>query len=183
MADYSYGNRKPHRRTIIRIQHILHFMALGKSDEWIAKHIKCSVKTVRGYRNRDYFWTEYERIKDRLPGKISRTKQFNNIELSRIKDLHAQGMSLGAIAKRMKCSNQRIYYVFKRLGLKANNKATTPFTDAEIDEMLRLRIQEKMTYGAIAKITGRNRSCIAQALKKYSFELLLDIPKSQLKKA
>ena len=183
MPQYHYNHRKPHRKTLIRVQHILHFMALGKSDEWIARHIKATVKTVKQYRCRDYFWKEYERIKDRLPGKIKYTRNFTEHELNGIKKLNQHGFTNGQIARRLGCSPQRIHYTIKRLGLTANGKIPGPYTEAEIKEMLRLRVDEKMSYADIAKITGRSRYHIFRVLKRHTFESMLKIPRNQLKKA
>ena len=165
-----------------RIRQLIYYEGHGKSNAWIAKKLGYKNKmSITHLRSRRWYQQEAEKVKDKLPYKVGKRWQpMTAAEIETIKELHAQGCNDSIISKQVGYSNASIRYLRHKLGLKAVHPKAPKYTEAEIDEFIRLRIDERLTYKEIAEITGRNSRKISKHVRERAGEVLSAICNKQL---
>ena len=151
-----------------KIQLCIYYTAQGKPINWIAK--KLGYKGRGGINNlkmRNWFWEEVSRVKGKLPNPVEkRHDQYDEGEVILLKRLHSQGFNDSQIANRIERSNKSICRHRNKLGLPPNGKPRNRYSEKEIEEIIRLRVEEKLTWGEIAEQTGRNKGHLAGVIRQ-----------------
>ena len=165
-----------------RIRQLIYYEGHGKSNAWIARKIGYKNKmSITQLRSRRWYQQEAEKVKDKLPCKVGKRWQpMTAADIETIKELHAQGCNDSTIGKQVGYSRRSIVYQRHKLGLKAIHPKPSKCTEAEIDEFIRLRVDERCTYRKIAEITGRDSHLISKRVRERAGEVLSATHNNQL---
>ena len=177
-------NTEPGEPLKARIRQLIYYEGHGKSNAWIAKKLGYKHKmSITHLRSRKWYQQEVERLKDKLPCPVGKRWQpMTAAEIETIKELHAQGCNDSTIGKQIGYSRRSIGHRRHQLGLKAICPKPPKCTEVEIEEFIRLRIDERLTYRKIAEITGRDPRLISKRVRERAGEVLSATRNKQLMK-
>ena len=165
-----HKNAEPLERTKKVIRRIIYYTSQGKSERWIAEKIGYSPISISYLKQKKWYWSEIERMNGKLPNPIvKRNDRYTETEIEKLKALNAKGWNNHKIANELNRSNASVRRHLKRLGLKSYStpRKAMLYTDAEIREMIRLRVDEKLSYKEIGERLGRNFDSLRIVLIKH----------------
>ena len=162
---------EPKAETKRKIRCVIYYQSIGKQDKWIAKKLGYkNVSSISIHRNRRWFKEEARRMEQKL-GKTVGKKQrtVTDTDKKQIIKLNTKGFSDQKISDKLGIPRQTIAGVRVKMGVPHNcpkYKKSAPYTDAEIQEMIRLRMELKLTYKEIGKRLNRDPNTIRNHLNK-----------------
>ena len=169
-----------------RIRQVIYYEGHGKPDAWIAKKLGYkNTQSISRLRSRKWYQQEAEKVKDKLPCPVGKEQRMTPADIETIKELHAQGLNDCQINKHKTMrgySRESIGDRRRKLGLKAIRPKPSKCTEAEIEEFIRLRVDERLTYRKIAEITGRDPWLISKLVRERAGEVLSATRNKQLMK-
>lgn len=155
-----HKNTTPTERTKKLIQYIIYYTSLGWTQKQIAAELECSVATIDRLKSMAFYWQEVERVNHKLPNPVRKRKDaYTEQEITKVRELHRQGLTNYAISKRLKRSQRSVERHIAKLGLTPNASKRTGnihFAQEEKDEMVYLRIVKRLSYREIAKQMNRS---------------------------